>query len=230
MEEKFAWRPIVGWTLAVLTVGVFLYATATGDGQWRLLTKPWPVLLLALRLHWALKESGAPQEIYTRRIRNGLLASAVGDICLEFEAGFLPGMLAFLIGHLFYVAAYLNADRAARWARAVPFVLWGAGVIYLLQEGLSAAGMLIPVSLYTAVICTMMWRAVARIRPGAGLDVGWAVAGALLFAVSDTLIAVTRFGPDIVGAPYWIIILYWLGQWGIAQSAVVPRARSNSTE
>ena len=77
-------------------------------------------------------------------------------------------MLAFLIGHLFYVAAYLNADRAARWARAVPLVLWGAGVIYLLRAGLSAAGMLIPVSIYTAVICTMMWRAVARIRPGVG--------------------------------------------------------------
>ena len=220
MDERFAWRPIAGWTLAVLTVGVFLYATATGNGEWRLLTKPWPVLLLALRLNWKLKEGQAAGEIYTRRVRNGLVASAVGDICLEFEAGFLLGMLAFLIGHLFYVAAYLNADRTARWARAVPFVLWGATVIYLLRPGLTAAGMLIPVSIYTAVICTMMWRAVARIRPGAGVEVGWAVMGALLFAVSDTLIAVTRFGPEIAGAPYWIIILYWLGQWGIAQSAV----------
>ncbi len=212
MNRKFSWRPVAGWTVAVLSVGLFVYATATGDSDLRLLTKPWPVLLLALRLHLASGDS------YTRSIRNGLLASAVGDICLEFETGFLAGMLAFLIAHLFYVAAYLSADKTARWARAVPFVLWGAAVIYLLHPGLQAAGLLIPVSVYTAVICTMMWRAVARIRPGAGVDVRWAVLGALLFAVSDTLIAVTRFGPEVPGAPYWIIALYWLGQWGIAKS------------
>jgi uncharacterized membrane protein YhhN len=44
--------------------------------------------------------------------------------------------------------------------------------------------------------------------------------GAILFGLSDTLIAIDRFHAPLPGARYAIILLYWAGQAGIAASAV----------
>jgi hypothetical protein len=45
------------------------------------------------------------------------------------------------------------------------------------------------------------------------------LAGAILFALSDTLIAFDRFHSPVAGARLPIILLYWAGQVGIAMSA-----------
>ena len=82
------------------------------------------------------------------------------------EAGlFLPGLLAFLAAHVAYVAAFLSADRRPALGRALPFLAWGLGAFALLRPGLGP--MAVPVAVYVAVICTMMWRAAARVgSPG----------------------------------------------------------------
>lgn len=200
--------------LGLGTAAAFIYGIFVDDAALQLWTKPWPVLVLAWLVHRCLRSEDA----YAGHIRSGLLASVVGDICLEFEAGFLPGMGAFLIAHVFYLLAYAARDKTPRYLLAVPFGLWAVVVLGGLQSGLRDAGMLIPVGVYTLVICTMLWRAWARIRGGVSMDVWIAAVGATLFAVSDTMIAVSMFGPGFSGADYWIIVLYWLGQSGIAYS------------
>jgi uncharacterized membrane protein YhhN len=74
----------------------------------------------------------------------------------------------------------------------------------------------------------MMWRAAARIgaSPRGFCAAAIGLAGALLFAASDTLIALDRFHASIPGARYPIIALYWLGQLGLATSVVVRPANS----
>ncbi len=57
---------------------------------------------------------------------------------------------------------------------------------------------------------------------GARPDQWAALAGAVLFALSDTLLALNRFDAPIEGARYAIILLYWLGQWGITLSVKRP--------
>lgn len=209
-------RPILP-AVTVLSVILFLYATASGDGTLRLWTKPWPVLCLAAWVHLSAAHT------YGKWIRNGLLASVVGDICLEFDGGFLLGMGAFLLAHLFYLAAFCRAEGRLRAWRGLPFLFWGIGLLFWLRSGLEAAGMLIPVAVYTTVICAMLWRASARLDDRAGPEERSAALGALLFGLSDSLIAVSRFGSEEISwAPYAIILLYWLGQWGIASSARKP--------
>ena len=46
--------------------------------------------------------------------------------------------------------------------------------------------------------------------------------GAVLFMLSDTLLALNKFGEPIAGAGYAVILLYWFGQLGIAASAWDP--------
>ena len=88
-------------------------------------------------------------------------------------------------------------------------------------SGPSLGPMALPVSVYVAVICTMMWRAAASVgSTGRPTTAEWlALAGAVLFAASDTLIAVDRFRAPIEGVRWPIMLLYWAGQWGLAAAA-----------
>ena len=74
-----------------------------------------------------------------------------------------------------------------------------------------------PVSAYVAVIAVMVACATAW-------GDGWAVAGAWLFAASDTAIGESRFvrphWSDARGARLAIIVLYHLGQAGLVLSLV----------
>lgn len=90
-------------------------------------------------------------------------------------------------------------------------------------SGLLLGMLAVPVAVYMTAIGAMMWRAAARVGPGReGAVTG--LLGAMLFGLSDTLIALDRFRAPIPGARYAIILLYWAGQAGITWS--VQRASS----
>ncbi|MEM9557476.1 MAG: lysoplasmalogenase [Acidobacteriota bacterium] len=207
--------------VAVLAVSAFFVALALDLHLVRVLVKPWPVLALAL---WVYAAGRRP---YAGPIVIGLLLSAAGDVLLELSAAtFLPGVGAFLLAHVAYIVAFVGEEQRVRWLRALPFAIWGVAVVLWLRPGLDAAGMLIPVAIYTATICAMMWRAVARLGNG---DRGarLAAVGAVVFAASDTLIAIQRFGDDLAfqGIRVAIMVLYWFGQTLLAASAVKSPTR-----
>ena len=195
---------------------VLLYFVALGAGlpALRLAVKPFPALVLAAWVATRCREAPA------RLTAAGLVLSALGDVQLE-RGLFLPGLLAFLSAHVAYVAAFLAADRRPAIGRAVPFAAWGLTAFWLLRPGLGP--MAVPVGAYVAVICTMMWRAAARLgSPGTpALAALLGLAGAVAFGASDTLIAFDRFSAPIPGARWPIMALYWVGQCGIAASAVL---------
>jgi alkenylglycerophosphocholine hydrolase len=179
-----------------------------------LVVKPFPALALAA---WVFLRC---PRLPGRLTAGGLVLSAIGDVVLE--AGlFLPGLLAFLSAHLAYVAAFLSADQRPALGRAVPFLAWGTGAFVLLRPGLGPLA--IPVAVYVAVICAMMWRAAARVgSPGTPpLAAALGLGGAVAFGASDTLVAWSRFATPVPGAGWLIMVLYWLGQAGIAAAAVL---------
>ncbi|MEM7584757.1 MAG: lysoplasmalogenase [Acidobacteriota bacterium] len=202
--------------LGFAAAGLFLWGIAADLYAVRLATKPWPVILMAVAV-WRYGERPRASLIVL-----GLGLSAVGDVLLEVsDATFLPGVGAFLLAHLAYIAALVGEAKALKLARALPFAIWGVGLLWWLHDGLVAAGMLTPVAVYALVICSMMWRAAAWLGTGGRCAVT-AFLGALLFATSDSLIAIDRFdgGEPLFGIRYFIIVLYWLGQAGISASAL----------
>ena len=210
-------RPGTGPILAgvfIATALLYFVGMAAALPALCLAVKPFPALALAA---WVFLRCSRP---LGRLTAGGLVLSALGDVLLE--AGFfLPGLLAFLSAHLAYVAAFLVADRRPALGRALPFLAWGLGALATLRPGLGP--MVVPVAVYVAVICSMMWRAAARVgRPGTpALAAALGLAGAVAFGASDTLIAFDRFAAPIPGVRWPIMILYWLGQSGIAASAVL---------
>jgi alkenylglycerophosphocholine hydrolase len=183
----------------------------------RLALKPLPVLCLAL---WV---GSGDRDAFARRITLGLLLSALGDLLLEWSPGlFLPGLGAFLLAHLSYLAAFVADTRRPALGRLLPFAAWVGLAFLVLRPGLGTLHG--PVVVYMAAILAMMWRAAARVggllASGRGQGSAWAaLGGATLFAASDTLIAFDRFRAAMPAMSLPIIILYWMGQLGLAESA-----------
>jgi alkenylglycerophosphocholine hydrolase len=177
----------------------------------RLCAKPIPALVLALLV------AAGSRGRYPRAIAAGLLLSAVGDVLLEFPERFVPGLVAFLLAHVAYTTAFLTDERHAHLARAIPFAVWLLAAFLWLRPGLGP--MEGPVVVYMLAIGAMMWRAAGRVgAPDEAPGARSAVVGAVLFGLSDTLIAIDRFHAPFPGARYAIILLYWAGQAGIAAS------------
>lgn len=172
-----------------------------------------PIICLLLWL-WPARER------YARLIAAGLVLSLAGDLLLQASPSlFLPGLGAFLLAHLAYVAAYLTVTRRPSLSRAVPFALVGVGMGMFLAPRLGA--LLVPVMAYLAVICGMMWRSAALVG-GEQMErrEQWAaLAGAVMFGLSDSLLAVQLFVQPVPGSSYAIMLLYWAGQLGITFSA-----------
>ncbi len=208
-------RILIG--IGAVGAAVFLLGVGLESFALRLGAKAIPILCLLLWL-WP------PHERHTRWISAGLVLSLVGDLLLELgPRWFLPGLGAFLLAHLAYVVAYLALARAPRLPRAAPFALLALGAGVFLWPGLGE--MALPVVAYIVVICTMMWRASALMGvPSLARREQWAaLVGAILFAMSDSLLAFKLFVSPVPGSSYVIILLYWAGQLGIASSARAPR-------
>ena len=204
--------------LAVAAAILYLAGLAVEAPALRLLSKPVPALALA-----ALVLSGR-RDGYAAALAGGLTLSALGDLLLEVPGHFVAGLATFLCAHVAYTAAFVREERRLRIARALPFALWLLGAFAWIRPGLGE--MTVPVVVYMLAIGTMMWRAAARLGGAASDDAGAraALVGAILFGLSDTLIAIDRFRAPLPGAPYAIILLYWAGQAGIASSARGPSA------
>ena len=206
--------------MAALAAAVHLWADATGAASLALAAKPLPALALSA-LVWTGRR-GALAAL----VGAGLLISAAADVAIE--RWFLAGIALFLVAHVLYVAAFVADERASRVGRAIPFALYAASMYAFLRPRLGAFAL--PVAAYVVAIAAMMWRAAARVRPGEAAG-RWALAGALSFGLSDSLLALHRFHAPLPGASVAIMLTYWAGQLGIALSATAggrPSARSRT--
>jgi uncharacterized membrane protein YhhN len=199
---------------AALAAGLYLVGLALDLFWLKLLSKPWPVLALA----WAVWMHAGPGP--GRRIAWGLLAGAVGDVCLALPGAFLPGMIAFAVGHGLYVTAFLQWKRAPALVLLAPVTLFAGTGLWLMLPG--AGALAVPLAIYVFVIGAMIWRAAAcALDATEDLLLRWGpLAGAILFGFSDMLIGIHRFAHPLPGAAFAIILTYWAGQTLFAASAI----------
>lgn len=205
---------------ATLAACLYLAGLALDLFWLKLLTKPWLVVALAVAV-WRQAGAGAG-----RSIAWGLLAGAAGDICLALPNAFLPGMIAFAIGHGLYVAAFWQWNRAPALVLLAPVSLYAGTGLWLMLPG--AGALALPLVIYVVIIAAMIWRAAAcALEPRAHALLRWGpLAGALLFGFSDTLIGIHRFAQPLPGAAFAIILTYWAGQALFAASAIKYQNRA----
>jgi alkenylglycerophosphocholine hydrolase len=156
---------------------------------------------------------------YRQWVLIALALSLVGDICLMFKGDrwFAAGLGSFLVAHLFFILAFAGG-LAPGWPPAWTALL----ALYGLALGawlLPRAGALrIPVAVYCLVLLGMALSAALRLRELGGRPAGLAVAGSLVFMLSDSLLAVRQFGGPYRGAQALILSSYWAAIGLIAAS------------
>lgn len=216
-------NPVLLALCSALAVCLYLVGLALDLFWLKLLTKPWPVVALATAV-WIHAGTGAG-----RRIAWGLLAGAVGDVCLALPNAFLPGMIAFAIGHGLYVAAFLQWCRTTAPVLLAPVALFAGTGLWLMLPG--AGPLTLPLAVYVMVIGAMIWRAAAcALEAQEDRLIRWGpLAGALLFGFSDFLIGIHRFTQPLPGAAYAIILTYWAGQALFAATAIRAGTRYRTT-
>ena len=151
----------------------------------------------------------------------GLVLCLAGDVFLALpEKFFKAGLIAFLLGHVFYVLGFAALTKTAPWVSpgALFFIILSAVVFFWLRPRLGA--MLGPVLVYIAVITIMVAAAWAVFRePALPASFRWLIlTGAVLFYLSDIFVARNKFIKSgfrnrLAGLP-----LYYLGQFLLAFS------------
>lgn len=179
--------------------------------------------LLTLLLAATAPQSSGPR--YQWSVVAGLLFSLAGDVCLMLPKDlFLAGLLAFLVAHLCYLVAFTADCRFA--SRFGPFaVCGGIGLVVLvvLWARLPAA-LRLPVGLYAGALLTMAAQAASRAVKLRAVTATAAAIGAGLFVVSDTLLAINRFGCDLPASRLLVLGTYFTAQWLIARSVYGRRS------
>jgi len=145
-----------------------------------------------------------------------LVLSLAGDIFLMLPRDlFVPGLAAFLLAHLAYIAGFVTEGptlgAAALSALAVTALSVPIGTRILRALRTSSPRLVPPVAAYMFVISAMVAAALATgdIR---------AVVGALLFYASDALIAVNRFVAPLSWARPAVMVTYHLAQGALVIS------------
>ncbi len=184
-----------------------------------------PLLMPALAIAVVLARLGHP---LTRPVGLLLLAiglSWLGDIALMFPGNqwFVVGLGAFLLAHIAYLVLFTRVGgfgRPRTWS--IVYAVWFVVFLAVLTPGLGS--LIVPVVLYGLVLGAM---ATAATRVS-----GVVAAGAGVFVVSDTILALSKFLPAVVipGHDVLTMVTYCAGQGIIAAGvlAVVARTRTEA--
>jgi uncharacterized membrane protein YhhN len=209
---------------AAAIVGAILAGPAAADG-WLLLHWACKPLATALIFLFAWQAQPALSVGYRLWILAGIVCSFLGDVLLMLPQDlFVPGLVAFLFGHACFIAAFLGDSRFGarpRWLLAS--LAYGTVNLYLLWDSIGAA-LRVPVIVYVAVLASMGGQALGRARMFAQRSdaqagsARQAAVGAMLFMLSDTLLAWNRFHAAIPLASLWVLSTYYLALWWIARS------------
>ena len=154
-----------------------------------------------------------------------LAFGSLGDVLLDWSGSLFPaGLSAFLVGHFLYVGLFWKnrpkPTRLAIWeiALLIGLALFASAMsLYLLP----ATGDLTPaVVLYMGALLGMVASTVALQLPSR-----WVVVGALLFLLSDTVLAVSKFRSPVPGRELLVWPTYYVGQLLIAVGYLKARGK-----
>lgn len=155
-----------------------------------------------------------------------LFFSWAGDVLLMFqqknELYFLLGLSAFLLAHVFYIIFFHHVKvrekvKSNPWLLLI-VVLYYAALIVWLSPYLGDKK--IPVRIYGIVISFMFMLAMHMLYIKERTAGRWMMAGALLFVVSDSVLAINKFYSPFTGADILIMVTYGLAQFFIAAGAI----------
>ncbi|MBN2387088.1 MAG: lysoplasmalogenase [Anaerolineales bacterium] len=186
-------------------------------------------LATGLLLAWLVLQTGLQGS--TLWFGLGLALCILGDVLLLWiDRFFVFGLVAFLLGHVFYVIGFNiplpEVSPAWSFGLAILLAITTARVMRPIMAGLAAKGLhrlQAPVLLYALVITVMLLSAMLALwRPDWTASAAGLVAlGAALFFLSDILLAWFRFVQPIKNGRVFQLAMYHLGQIALMSGVVI---------
>ena len=174
-----------------------------------------PLTMVFILLIAMLGQATVP--FYKYMIIIGLVFSMAGDVFLMLPSNrFVAGLVAFLIAHLFYITAFASEINSLVGWPLIPLAVYGIFIYILLDSFLGK--LKIPVLVYVVAILVMAWFAWERWIQTSQTGTLLAFIGAVLFVISDTILAINRFRGEFKSAEFLKLIAYFAAQLLIAGS------------
>lgn len=174
-----------------------------------------PALLIGLILFFWNQSDHIQPKIKQLTI-GALFFSLIGDILLMFVDQsphfFTAGLVSFLTAHILYILVFLKTRNKTKktWLFTGLLVVYGGTLFYLLKDHLGM--MLLPVFFYMLIILTMATSAFLRKGSIRNLSYNFVLTGAILFLISDSLLAVNKFYSPLAYSNISIMFTYAFAQ------------------
>lgn len=200
----------------------------SADKRWKKIehiTKPAVIILILIWL-WQNNLLGGGMLWFAL----GLVFSLAGDILLMLPGNFfLPGLLAFLLAHVLYAIGFNLSITSISLPILIIALLFFAGMqLYYrrIERSLREKGqekLKMSCVVYTTVISLMAISAMFTLANPAWnpLHAAIVTGGAILFVVSDSLLAWNKFVAPTPHAALSVMVTYHLGQLGIILGAAL---------
>jgi uncharacterized membrane protein YhhN len=204
--------------LGIILLFGLLYYEKKNDRKPLLIVKS--ILSLLFVMTALLQPHSVPTYFYTLFV--GLIFCLIGDVCLALpqEKAFMGGLVAFLIGHIFYIFSFSSLIQIYHWISAGFFIIFGMSTFIFFWLRPHLKSMLIPVLLYILVITVMasgawavFWKSSFQISGRALI-----IAGSLCFYFSDVFVARNKFIKEEYRNRFFGLPLYYTGQFLLAFS------------
>lgn len=217
MRKKF-WIILFLLILSADIIAVFL-----NNESWRYFTKPLVVISLIV---YFISQTSSVQSGLKKWILLALVFSLGGDILLLFESEdsvfFLLGLSSFLIAHIFYIVFFhfvrIRENIAGNILLLLVVVIYYTALMTILSPYLE--NMKLPVRIYGVVISFMLLLALhtgfIKIKKASLMM----ITGAVLFIISDSLLALNKFYTSFDYAGIGVMLTYGLAQLFIAEGAI----------
>ena len=208
--------PFIKTSLVYLLLWLPYFGNSTPSGL-GIFFKCLPILCLIGFVILYLK--GVSRKRYAFSILAGLVLSCMGDACLVYSQNwFIEGLLCFALGHIMY--AYAFGHKPYR----LNFLLFlgplAIGIYAFMLPGFTGALQYLG-GVYILLIVLMAWRAAAAIQLNVWKWTSiFAFFGAVMFCISDVVLAVNRFRFEVPYSDTIVMTTYYTAQLGIALSVV----------
>lgn len=194
---------------------------ASGNETLRLLTKP---LIISTLAAIYLSAVSTPKKLYKDAVLMGLFFSWIGDILIQNDGYFIPGLLSFLIAHIFYIFFFSSTQSANTSFFKLRPVMLIAVIAYLTELMIllwpHLGGMKIPVFIYGITISTMLSAAFWQYQKLDNTTAIYLIIGAGFFVASDSILALNKFKKQFDWAGIYIMSTYILAQLFIVLGAI----------
>lgn len=161
--------------------------------------------------------------LYSILIFSSLITALIADTLLMIEeSSYLKnGIVFFMMGHLFYVAAFSSDITFKKWNIILIILIALINVIQLKLMKKFAGKMFIPVTIYVIVIDIMGYLAITKLNNGAGFYELSVAAAAVLFWISDFILSMNAFVKKIPHSTVYTWLFYAPAQLLFAWSTVL---------